>query len=774
MRHVWLLLLTFFTCVSPLAAETLEPGKTWVVHPDKPEAWEIQAARLLEHWLQKACNVPSGFEVLTQQQAEQRNRDGARIISVGLTKWADASRVEKLRDDGYSIHTSGNVISIIGGKPTGTYMGAAYFLDKHVGVRFYMPDRLFISLPKTKQIDIAEIDEISNPFVTSCFMSSIPNPKGVEQPWVPANGAWRRKGGTHQHNMLSIFPPEKYGQTHPQIYPILNGKRHIPEDKKDQSWQPNFLEPATLEVAEQSILEYFEKHPTHAYIAVSIQDGDGFSEDEKTQTIIEQYKNKYPDDRRYRARATSAIFWKFMKNLGERIEKQLPDKLLVSLAYGGTRFHPDHDLPDNIVIFANYHIAELPGDGFLNPDESGQTPLQRWLKLTPHFGNHDWYQGRGYVLPRIYSGYWSQFMKALAAETDHAYMHAECYPNWGLDGPKLFILTRLWWDPQADPNQLLEQFCMDMFGKAASSMTQYFQQLEALWTQLNIVEGPERKLSRWSTQFNTTEQSMAMIGRCRELLDKAAASAEDAKARERIRFFSDHFLISESLFQVAASDAVSVKGYQTMSATLGSILKRYRWSFTFPSEVQDAVKELYGKKLRETFARFKVPRMDMPKLDGSIDSAEWRTAATTESFKREGGGEDGRQTSLKIGKDRDAIYIAIECPREDVAQLTADSKDHIEFVIDLNGKLDSFERRFLVKPTGKLIDKLGGEFPDPDLFAKVKKQDGGWTMEVCIPNSYIDDAPMTGVPVHIQVLRHEFAGEAYTAIWSKRLMLRRR
>ncbi|MCU0980146.1 MAG: hypothetical protein MUF25_13410, partial [Pirellulaceae bacterium] len=55
--------------------------------------------------------------------------------------------------------------------------------------------------------------------------------------WWRRNAAVRRRGGTHQHNMFSLFDPVRYAAAHPEIYPLLEGRRHIPADHLENAGQ---------------------------------------------------------------------------------------------------------------------------------------------------------------------------------------------------------------------------------------------------------------------------------------------------------------------------------------------------------------------------------------------------------------------------------------------------------------------------------------------------------------------------------------------------------
>jgi hypothetical protein len=380
---------------------------------------------------------------------------------------------------------------------------------------------------------------------------------GYNDRWLLLIAGNTRTGlaGTHQHNMWHAFPPEKFAKRLPEIYPIVKGERYIPKAATDQKWNPCFSEPKLLDAAEETVIEYYRAHPDHLWYSFGIQDSHVMCECPRCAAFVKPHVER--DPKLGRVAACSELFWRFMNALAERLEEKLPGKCIEGLAYSMTRLPPPFKLHRNIVVFTNLHIAELDADPYMKPEADGITPLDRWLSVAGIYGNHDWHQGNGYLIPRIYSGYWSRFMRHLKTKTPFTYQHAETYPNFGLDGAKSYVLAQTWWNPDVDTTALWRQFCDDMFGPAAGPMFDYFATLEKLWTSLDNVEGPERKLNRWSNQFVTTEKDRETIRRCRALLDEAKSLVRSDAEKKRVELFSKTFRLSEYLFEFAAAPAVS-------------------------------------------------------------------------------------------------------------------------------------------------------------------------------------------------------------------------
>ena len=537
----------------PAASKTplrIDPARTLiVVHDGVPEKHTSDAAALLRKWILRTLRRPRGLLIRNETQAGDVT--GKTIVALGRTRWVDDADVKGLWRDGFIIKRKANVIVICGGMSRGTLLGAVHFLDKFCGVRFYMPGDTFTSLPDEREIVLPAIDIREEPYVKSCFTT------GVGGDWTIRNGIQRRTGGSHAHNMFDVFPPSRYAERYPEIYPIIKGKRYIPADRKDQAWQPCFSEPKLLDAAEETALRYFRLWPKHAYLAFSIQDGHAVCECPRCLAAYAPFKKA--DPRFGVTKGHSLIYWKFMNALAARLETKLPGRKWVALAYGPTRFPPPFKLHPDIIVFCNFHVAELQADRILTPGKDGVSPLDRWLDLANGFGNHDWYQGHGFLIPRIYTGYWSQFMQHLKKRVPTSYQHAEAYANYGLDGPKLYILGRQWWDPDVDVDALWRRLCADLFGPAADPMVEYFTTLEKLWVALDNVKGPERKLNNYARQFILDEDDRKQFARCRALLDDAKAKAKTLQQKTRINLFSKSFRFTEYLIEFSGAKTIDAK-----------------------------------------------------------------------------------------------------------------------------------------------------------------------------------------------------------------------
>ncbi len=552
----------------------LVPGSTRIaVRSDAPER-EQAAARLLQEWLRKAARANSGFDIVAP--AAPATRSGA-MIEIGTNPRNQLSRY------GFAIRRAGRKITIEGGSPVGAFFGASAFLDRFAGVRFYMPGDLFTSLPESARVEVPEIDIREEPYVQNSMMSGTGGMRGTggadamavrreEADWLARNAAFRKESPdfSHQHSMFQRFPPERFAARYPEIYPILKGTRYIPSDPHDQRWQPCLTEPKLVDAAVESAAEYFREHPERRYLSFSVQDSRVHCECDRCQREVKAAKEK--------STALSAMNARFLNAVAERLARNpaTRDRTLVYIAYSEVREVPPFPLHRSILPVVVFTIGDSLIDKRFEP---GSHILEQWGKVSHQFGNHDWGQGNMYFIPRMYTHLTSRLLReAKQRGLEYGYQHMETYPNWGLDGLKLWVTARIWWNPDVDVPTLWKQIAADLFPGGSKEMEAYFDTLHRLWILMD--NDAERKLRKWSNQFELrSEEQRSMVKQCRNLLDRARAAAKSDPERRRVELLSKSFRLSEHFFDLANAREVTREQIETARRYAAETIAKDEWTF---------------------------------------------------------------------------------------------------------------------------------------------------------------------------------------------------
>lgn len=429
------------------------------------------AAKLLTHY----CYRSTGVEVsLSDKVAE-----GLVRIQVGASEEGVLQRdtFDALDVDGFVIDfPDTQTIRILGGSDWGTEFGVYEFLERYLGVRWLLPGPKGEYVPRLQKVVVAPTAIRQQPVFTSRLLSGLRNEE---------QGIWARRQRQHgriefHHNLLNIFPPEQYTQTHPHFFPILKGRRFLPASNATVNWQPCFSADGLVEEAVKNICAYFARSPMAMSYSLGVNDGLGYCECELCLRTNGEQKNAAG------LNTTSETYFAWANAVAEGVLKHYPDKWFGCLAYRAVAQAPST---------CTVHPRIVP---FLTDDRlkwaapesavEGKRLTEAWRKVTSQLGWYDYLYGTPYCVPRVYframAGYYRY-----GAQRGVSAMYAEAYPNWG-EGPKLYIALKLQWDPTLDVDALLREWCEKAVGEeAAPDLIAYYQLWEQFWTR-TVVSSP--------------------------------------------------------------------------------------------------------------------------------------------------------------------------------------------------------------------------------------------------------------------------------------------
>jgi len=528
--------------------------------------------RYLYTWLNKIYNTEAtsnkNFSVLREYSELRSDKDtaGKIVISVGDTHFSNNEDVKNLPPYSFIIKKKGNLIIIRGTDDIGTNLGVSYFLDHYCGVRFYLPGDLFTTMPREHTITLpTTIDVERSPFtenITSTGFSGTGDPNHPhdilqwDYYWAQMNGLVRTNWGSFQHTMSEIFYDSTIMKNYPEIYPLINGKRYFPKSANDQRFEPDFAEPHLVDASIYAVVKYFKANPGIDYMAFSVMDGGGYPKEGK----MGKFLANYPQTPAGQVQGYTDANAKFLNNLAARLPGELVKngikgkKTIAYIVYSQVRNIPNFKLVPSILPITVWHLSNGLANSFYLPHGA----LSKWAKVTSNIGNDDWAEGKGFIYPRIYTTILSKYLKKIKSEKlNFKYAHIEAYPNWALDGPKLYEMGKIYWNPDINIDSLRAQFCKDMFGNASSEMHDYFNTVEQISTWLNNHTDLPTHLFNYMGQLSLDDERMSMVKRARQFLDEAAetkGATDDEK--KRIDFFSKGFKISEGFFNLYNSKVV--------------------------------------------------------------------------------------------------------------------------------------------------------------------------------------------------------------------------
>ena len=420
-------------------------------------------------------------------------------------------------------------ILITGGSSRGLSYGCSEFLERFLGVRWLFPGPLGTEIPRHKTIRIPRQDIHSSPAFLRRFLgggSHRNKTAAVYYLWMLDN-----RGSFHEryncfHNLLHILPAAKYGKSHPEFYPILNGKRFIPQKGEGIWWQPCLTAPGIVEAALEQI------SPKAASCSLAVNDGGNHCECPRC-LAVDQGKNYL--GRPHRSKSYLAFC--------AAVAAKRPGTLFGVSAYADVAEPPEGiKLPPNVVPEITYDTFQK-----IDPQRAKFTEqlLARWNKICS--GPMGWYEyayGQTYALPRVYTRHLAKQLQWMH-KNNVRYLSGEYYPNgnWH-DAIKIYVWLKLAWNTSQDPEALIDDWCRAAVGKkAAPSLKAYFDRLEKFWTSREIRNTPYFKNAwtylNWSDSSYLDAMPFEMIGECEKLLRK---TVELSNNKARARYFLDGYL----------------------------------------------------------------------------------------------------------------------------------------------------------------------------------------------------------------------------------------
>lgn len=447
-----------------------------------------------------------------------------------------SNKLAELDGDGFLIRPLDNTVAIVGPTPWGTEYGVYEFLERYLGVRWLMPGPDGEDVPQLRDIWVSHQKVQQEPAAFSRAFSPFQN---INSPDVQV--VWARKNRIHMrvdmgHNLWSMFPSSKYGQTNPEFYPMRGGVRYIPAPNNTYGWQPCFSEEGTIPVAVNYIIDYFNKNPGATSFSLGINDGGGSCESDPSHPL---YPNKLNS---VGTQDISDIYYHWVNQVVEGVRKVYPEKWFGLLAYTDVTDPPSFPLNDHVIPFITKDRLIWYDDAIR---ENDQQLIRDWAVVAPNVALYDYIYGTPYLVPRIYPHLIADNMRFAADNGVTAY-YMEAYPNWG-EGPKLWVTAKLMWDPYQDVDALLKEWYERAVGReAAPYLKAYYDLWEKFWQERGTK-------NEWFDTYKTKsflvfafadymkQVTEADITKSRELLEmvlsKAGTDAQKARANLLYRAF---------------------------------------------------------------------------------------------------------------------------------------------------------------------------------------------------------------------------------------------
>ena len=322
-----------------------------------------------------------------------------------------------------------------------TARAVARFLRDRCGVKFVMPGRIGTAVPRLEEISVpdgmASFERASQKFGSyttrtgSLMFATASN-------YFPSGDLFSYGG----HTYPTACPRDKYFKDHPEYFGMLDGKRRWAAGPTFQALCISNPEVEDLIVAE--LERRFDAGATICQLAQ--QDGLDVCMCDKCRALYDT-----GDD-------WGEKYWRFHRQIAERILRERPGKVVHILSYSQTRYPPKtfKEFPSNVMIelCKNSDAAFAEWEGYTVP-QGFSVYIYHWMAysrvgFTPHRSLYECHaSARRYVMNGSRGVY-------------------RCGDNLGLvalEGPQYYVFNNTLENPDLDIDAALAEFCVASFGQ---------------------------------------------------------------------------------------------------------------------------------------------------------------------------------------------------------------------------------------------------------------------------------------------------------------------
>lgn len=432
-----------------------------------------------------------------------------------------------LGEDGFCIISRENKLCIVGGS-RGVIYGVYEFLES-LGCRFFTSSCEFIPTMTTLQIkDDYHIqkrpafeyrehnyaDAVDSPrFAVKCRLNG-------SHHIIPKHMGGSMRYAWYVHSFDRMVPVKIYGESHPEYFAYYGGKRVVLEKGRTQLCLSN---PDVFEISKNSVREALLAHPEASIISLSQNDCSiNYCMCDACRELDE--KEGSP----------AASILSFVNRIAEALEPEFPNVIFDTLAYTYSRPTPKkirnrHNVCVRLCSIESCfaHPFETCDDqtrAVARPDGTKKAfiyDLIEWGKVCDRVYIWDYVTCFAhYPTPHPNWRALQPNLQAMAKNNVRGVLEQACWASKGgvdFNELRLYLLSKLLWDPYCDLEVHKKEFMEYYYGAAAESLTEYLDLLCDIVDKENIHVG----FNDAPTHAFLREE---LLDRYDALFDKAAAA----------------------------------------------------------------------------------------------------------------------------------------------------------------------------------------------------------------------------------------------------------
>jgi hypothetical protein len=681
----------------------------------------------------------------------------------------------KLKPDAFTIRAINNNIYIVGNdtpgltKPfgatfrknhmlidspvnRGTVYGVYTFLDKFTGARWLMPGKMGEDIPKHESISIpANLNITETPCFKGRSISHVQTTKPEVIKWLLRNRTSERY--TYGSHAWNDFPQKDILRKHPEYMALVGGRRSKPAGHHYKFCLSN---PDIAKAFFDGLRSRIDRNRARKMHSTSPTDGPYWCECEECKKLYDYNLKNWDCDSDI---SRSPAVFKFANEVARLMAKYYPDIKVGCYAYAYYSYPPERPfkLESSVHIVMALIPKKVYGMNIYKPEYMQEMTklVAAWRKITPNLSFVS-YMGKlknfiGVPLP-VGIPYLKVILPALKKnQVETCHMIGD--DMWGARGCRNYVMTKMMWDANADPDTLTKEWCLRAYGPGGINIYKMNQMMEERWTDF-------MKNRRSSSQDVTSEMVVKVYVPVWKKIEKYYTDTEKQckteAQKKRLSWLGDnlkilyHNLVDAGLVKnpkkspfyiprnkykqfVKSCDPLSIGDQQWL-------IKKIKGPLML---------KLWVPKPRSATIPFLSKGTAAPVIDGKLDDPAWKQAVALDDFQIMGRNIPAtNKTTAKLLYDDKGIYIAFDCKRaEGIIRPNPVKRDDSKFYSG-NDTAEVFFSYFpnpnqrtwhiSINPDNSKWDGMIGnsrynfEWPSATKVAPDKKS---WTAEIEIPFS---------------------------------------
>ena len=504
----------------------IENGKSkyYIVGSEFSEECERYAASELQKYIYQSTDV------LMPYFAERCQKRGPEIM-VGKGArgtFLTDEELNSITDEGFVMKSVEDNIFICGKTSRGTLYGVYAFLEKFFGFRAFTKDVEKIDTMDTLCLENLYVMEspafeYRDAYFRGAFDGTFAAKAKLNSTLTDSS---RAKGGNFKfynchHSFNDLVPPNKYFETHPEYYSLVEDER-----KPIQLCLSN---PDVLKIATEQVFRWIEENPHCKVFSVA-------QNDEVTETPHYCTCKECAKIDEYEGSPSGSVI-NFVNKICETVCQKYPDVLIHTFAYTYSRIAPKHIKPHPNVIVRLANIECEWGMPFtkaaeLNPNSKSAEFLSNiadWTKISNRVYVWDYAVNfANYLQPFPVFCTLAKNIKTFRDFGIRGVLEQGNFSYGGsaaMDDLKVYIISELLWNPDTDVEVLIDEFVKGVYGKGAEYIKEYIQLIT------DMVDGKYMMLYDFPDNPYITDEIVAKA----DVLFEKAEQAEEGETLKRIQ-----------------------------------------------------------------------------------------------------------------------------------------------------------------------------------------------------------------------------------------------